>query len=213
MKVFVLGAALLASSVSFALPAAGFSAIQQAVQTEDQPTAEQEAERLNALRQAKSMEEAMQFMTPDEIAAELEIPDESEMDPSLLFTPANEGGGWLKINVSIANQTMTMFGSETLQFDQVVSTGKKGYSTVRGCYNPWLLSKNHWSRKYNSPMPWAVFFYKGYALHETPYVKALGTKASHGCVRQSGKNAKYVYETVAYYVKNYGTGSVTICVD
>ena len=41
-----------------------------------------------------------------------------------------------------------------------------------------------YSRKYDwSPMPHAIFFHQGYAIHGTGYVSRLGQPASHGCVR------------------------------
>ena len=65
-----------------------------------------------------------------------------------------------------------------------VSTARAGYHTPRGSYRPLLLKKMHYSKKYdNSPMPNSVFFYGGYAIHGTGYVKYLGRPASHGCVR------------------------------
>ncbi|MBX3021278.1 MAG: L,D-transpeptidase [Bdellovibrionales bacterium] len=172
-----------------------------------------EAERLEGLRQAQTLEEAIQFMTPEELEQEFDLPtDAAELPVEDLIQPAN-GGGWLHINVSIAKQTLVMQGSHSAPFATQVSTGSQGRGTVRGCFNPTVLSPRHRSRKYNnSPMPWAVFFYKGYALHETPYVSALGRPASHGCVRQSGPAARHVYSTVAAYRKAFGNSSVRICV-
>ena len=46
------------------------------------------------------------------------------------------------------------------------------------------------SKKYdNAPMPFAVFFNGGYAVHATFERKRLGTPASHGCVRLDPANA------------------------
>ncbi|MFW8645013.1 L,D-transpeptidase [Rhizobium beringeri] len=45
-------------------------------------------------------------------------------------------------------------------------------------------------RKYdNAPMPFAVFFNGGYAVHATFDLKRLGRPASHGCVRLHPDNA------------------------
>jgi hypothetical protein len=35
----------------------------------------------------------------------------------------------------------------------------------------------------NSPMPYSVFFYKGYAIHGTTELHRLGGPASCGCIR------------------------------
>jgi lipoprotein-anchoring transpeptidase ErfK/SrfK len=54
-----------------------------------------------------------------------------------------------------------------------------------------------YSSKYeNSPMPWSIFFYGGYAIHGTEDVKHLGQMASHGCVRLDPDNAKLLYDLV-----------------
>jgi lipoprotein-anchoring transpeptidase ErfK/SrfK len=53
------------------------------------------------------------------------------------------------------------------------------------------------SRKYDmSPMPYSVFYYGGYAIHGTNYVKSLGRPASHGCVRLHTSNAREFYNLV-----------------
>lgn len=179
---------------------------------------EDERERLQDMLNS---DEPMQFMTPEELAEEYGIPyDYSAQDNAEYLWEKSAGGVALSINVSIARQTLTMTGTYTPTFTSVVSTGieptkkiKKGKPTVRGCFRPTLLSPNHKSKKYGgSPMNWSVFFYGGYALHETPYVKQLGTPASHGCVRQNRASAKYVYQTVKWYRDNYGNGTIRICV-
>ena len=46
-----------------------------------------------------------------------------------------------------------------------VSTGRRGYYTPRGSFRPKYLKRMHYSSKYeNSPMPYSVFFYGGYAI-------------------------------------------------
>ncbi|MBI3506872.1 MAG: L,D-transpeptidase [Proteobacteria bacterium] len=84
-----------------------------------------------------------------------------------------------------------------------ISSGKKGHGTPRGCFTVDKTVRNYWSRKYNSPMPWSVFFHAGaYATHGTPYVGQLGAPASHGCVRLHPDNAKIVFETVNKYSRS-----------
>ena len=83
-----------------------------------------------------------------------------------------------------------------------VSTARKGYITPSGQYQPYLLKKLHYSRKYdNAPMPNSIFFYGGYAIHATYDVKHLGRPASHGCIRLSPQNAKWLYRLVKDYGK------------
>jgi lipoprotein-anchoring transpeptidase ErfK/SrfK len=83
-----------------------------------------------------------------------------------------------------------------------VSTGKSGYRTPTGAWNPTWLSPNHWSKKYDAPMPFAVFFTGGYAIHATDAVAKLGQPASHGCVRLAPENAAMFFELVRTYGKS-----------
>jgi len=82
-----------------------------------------------------------------------------------------------------------------------VSTGKNGYRTPTGSWNPTWLSRDHWSKTYDAPMPFAVFFHGGYAIHATDAVARLGQPASHGCVRLAPENAAMFFELVKAYGK------------
>lgn len=78
-----------------------------------------------------------------------------------------------------------------------VSTARKGYRTPTGNFQPYRLAKMHYSRKYdNAPMPHSIFFLGGYAIHATNDVKNLGRPASHGCIRLSPKNARWLFQIV-----------------
>jgi lipoprotein-anchoring transpeptidase ErfK/SrfK len=84
---------------------------------------------------------------------------------------------------------------ETYEWD--VSTGRKGYRTPTGQFQPYRMTKMHYSRKYdNAPMPHSIFFHGGYAIHATDAVDKLGRPASHGCIRLSPQNAKWLYRLV-----------------
>jgi len=90
-----------------------------------------------------------------------------------------------------------------------VSTGREGYSTPRGIYQPYLLKPMHYSSKYeNAPMPNSIFFHGGYAIHATEAINNLGRPASHGCVRLHPQNARWLY----HIVKEYGKENVFIIV-
>src|ERR1700692_2468203 len=47
-----------------------------------------------------------------------------------------------------------------------------------------------------TPMPYAVFFHRGYAVHGTMEAYNLGRAASHGCVRLRPDNAAILYSLV-----------------
>ena len=42
-------------------------------------------------------------------------------------------------------------------------------------------------------MPYAIFFYHGYAVHGTDQIARLGRPASHGCVRLDPDNAAILF--------------------
>jgi lipoprotein-anchoring transpeptidase ErfK/SrfK len=65
------------------------------------------------------------------------------------------------------------------------------------------------SRKYNNaPMPWAIFFHGGYAIHGTTDLRNLGRPASHGCVRLHPANAKAFFALVQKSGKDNTTISI-----
>ena len=70
--------------------------------------------------------------------------------------------------VSLSSQTMTVSQNGFVLYRWKVSTARKGYVTPQGSWSAKWLSKNHRSRKYDdAPMPYAVFFNGGYAVHAT----------------------------------------------
>ena len=103
-----------------------------------------------------------------------------------------------------------LFRSNTPFYRWKVSTGLtkcikkvKGKNTPGNCETPageysvkWM-DADHYSDVYdNAPMPHAIFFRGGYAIHGTVYPQHLGRKASHGCVRLSKTNAKALFDLV-----------------
>lgn len=108
--------------------------------------------------------------------------------------------------VSLTEQKMfvavTDARGKTQTFVWDVSTGKDGFDTPKGQFSPTWLSKDHKSSQYeDAPMPNAVFFYQGVAVHGTDAVARLGTPASHGCVRLSQDNAETFFSLVEAYGK------------
>jgi lipoprotein-anchoring transpeptidase ErfK/SrfK len=100
------------------------------------------------------------------------------------------------IDVNLSTQTMHV-ESATGSYDWPVSTARAGFTTPRGHFEPIGLERMHFSKKYhNSPMPYSIFFRGGYAIHGTYARSALGTPASHGCVRLSPEHAKSLYQMV-----------------
>lgn len=107
----------------------------------------------------------------------------------------------VRATVSIAEQKMQVVIEDEAGVEQiitwVVSTGARGYATPTGEYQPTWLSRNHRSRQYNNaPMPFAVFFHNGYAVHATEEIDRLGRPASHGCVRLAPEHARLFFDLV-----------------
>ena len=101
----------------------------------------------------------------------------------------------LVAKISLSSQTMTVSQNGVVKYRWPVSTGRKGYGTPTGSWSAKWVSRNHRSRKYNNaPMPFAVFFKGGYAVHATYETKRLGRPASHGCVRLHPNNAATFFQ-------------------
>ena len=78
-----------------------------------------------------------------------------------------------------------------------VSTGRSGYGTPSGVFHPQSMARHYFSRKYyNAPMPHAIFFYYGFAIHGTNDLARLGGPASHGCVRLHPSHAAALFALV-----------------
>ncbi|WP_248304948.1 L,D-transpeptidase [Devosia sp. FKR38] len=116
---------------------------------------------------------------------------------SLMVLVAPAAAAEIDIVVDVSQQTMTVTVDGVREYQWDVSTGKKGYRTPKGSYQPTRMHREYYSRKYdNAPMPYSIFFRGGYAIHGTSHVSALGSPASHGCVRLQTSNAKVLYNLV-----------------
>ena len=82
---------------------------------------------------------------------------------------------------------------------EISKSGRRYFSnTPTGWYHPTWMSRNHISKTWEVPMPYAVFFNGGIATHAAPkdsYEK-LGSRASGGCVRLHPAQAKLIFESV-----------------
>ena len=122
--------------------------------------------------------------------------------------PANASAG-VVAKIDLSNQTMQVYVNGMRKYSWPVSTARSGYRTPTGSYKPTRMHKTYYSRKYNnSPMPYSIFFYGGYAIHGTNYVKSLGRPASHGCVRLHPSNAAALFSLV----KRHGPGNTSIVI-
>ena len=105
----------------------------------------------------------------------------------------------LLVNISKSQQrlSVTIDGAEAYRWP--VSTGRRGHETPTGKFRPIRLERHWYSHEYGmTPMPWAVFFHRGYAVHGTMEAYNLGHAASHGCVRLRPDNASTLFSLVRH---------------
>ncbi|MCQ0988511.1 L,D-transpeptidase [Jiella marina] len=111
--------------------------------------------------------------------------------------------------VDLSSQTLTVIQNGKVVYRWPVSTARRGYVTPTGTWKPKRLHRMWYSRKYDmSPMPYSVFYHRGYAIHGTGAISRLGRPASHGCVRLHPANAKRFYSLV----RKHGMGNTRIIV-
>ncbi|QFY91172.1 L,D-transpeptidase [Magnetovirga frankeli] len=117
--------------------------------------------------------------------------------------------GGIKAVIDLEDQEMKVYVGGSHEYTWKVSTGRGGYITPNGTFKPQWLSRMHYSRKYDdAPMPYSVFFHKGYAVHGTTSISRLGRPASHGCVRLHPNNAKKFFNLVQRHGKSNATISI-----
>jgi hypothetical protein len=115
----------------------------------------------------------------------------------LAMAPSHKSQAAVTAKISLGQQRMEVHIDGKLTHTWAVSTGAEDFETPAGAYTPYWLSKDHRSQKYDdAPMPYAVFFRGGYAVHGTNALGRLGRPASHGCVRLSPSNARRFFELV-----------------
>lgn len=108
-----------------------------------------------------------------------------------VWTPAHAD---VVVQIDKSAQRMSVSVDGVTRYNWPVSTGRDGYGTPNGTFHPQSMMRSYFSRKYyNAPMPHAIFFYYGFAIHGTNQVRHLGQPASHGCVRLAPQNATRLF--------------------
>ena len=123
---------------------------------------------------------------------------------SLLAVPASAN---VVIRVDNSQQRMDVYVYGQPAYSWPVSTARPGFRTPPGYYRVRRMERMWYSRKYDmSPMPYALFFRGGYAIHGTSEIRRLGRPASHGCVRLSPSHAR----TLFHMVQDFGGARVVV---
>jgi hypothetical protein len=122
---------------------------------------------------------------------------------------ASDAEAKLDLFVDKSTQQISVIQNGRLLYVWPVSTGQDRFSTPSGVYAPERLERTWFSRAYyNSPMPHAIFFHHGFAIHGSYDIARLGGPASHGCVRLHPQDAALLYGMV----EQEGPGNTTIVV-
>lgn len=116
----------------------------------------------------------------------------------------------LDLYVDKSRQQISVIQNGSLLYVWPVSTGRDRFSTPTGVYAPERLERSWFSKAYyNAPMPHAIFFHNGYAIHGSYDIAQLGGPASHGCVRLHPQAAALLFAMV----EQEGPGNTTITID
>lgn len=133
---------------------------------------------------------------------------------AVAVTPVLAGNLLVTVDIERQQMQVRLDGTTIHMWD--VSTGRTGFETPAGRYQPIRMHKKYFSKTYdNAPMPYSIFFHGGYAIHGTGDLKRLGSVASHGCVRLDPANAKALFALVQQHgmlntvvrVRDRGTGT------
>jgi lipoprotein-anchoring transpeptidase ErfK/SrfK len=96
--------------------------------------------------------------------------------------------------VSLSKQEAWLLKDGKVVYGPVpVATGRASLPTPVGDFAVYYKVVDGWSRTYNAPMPYSVYFYKGDAFHEDPV-----DVRSHGCVHLTWTAARYFYDFLHY---------------
>jgi lipoprotein-anchoring transpeptidase ErfK/SrfK len=99
------------------------------------------------------------------------------------------------VDVDKSRQQMSVIVDGVPRYSWAVSTGIHG--TPSGNFRPQSLSLHHRSSLFGgAPMPYSIFYSGDFAIHGTTYVRNLGTRASHGCIRLHPDNAAILFSMV-----------------
>lgn len=126
-----------------------------------------------------------------------------------LIGTAGFASAGVNVRVDLASQRIQIDTSDGESYNWAISSGRDGFRTIRGTFQPTRLEKKWYSRKYGGNMPNAIFFRGGFAIHGTGAVGMLGRPASHGCVRLHPANAAKLFALV----QKHGKGATRIAIN
>jgi lipoprotein-anchoring transpeptidase ErfK/SrfK len=128
---------------------------------------------------------------------------------SFLSLPAADAEANVLVRISRGSQTMDVSVDGASLYTWRVSTGRAGFGTPAGVFHPQRMAARWFSTVYyNAPMPHAIFFHGGFAIHGSYDIARLGGPASHGCIRLHPNDAAILF----HLVQTQGMHNTTIVV-
>ncbi len=113
---------------------------------------------------------------------------------TLCCAPVISAQAGVVAQIDQSRQRMRVVVDGRTAYDWPVSTARRGYYTPNGSFRVGLMAPMWRSHKYHgSPMPHAMFFRGGYAIHGTYSTGSLGRRASHGCIRLAPAHAAALF--------------------
>jgi len=111
---------------------------------------------------------------------------------ALTLMAAGGADAHLRIDIDKNAQRMTVRVDGVTRHSWPISTGRAGQATPNGRFRPLTMVRKEYSRTYDAPMPYAIYFTNdGHAIHGTR--AELGAPVSNGCVRLGLRNAAVLF--------------------
>ncbi|MCI1965634.1 MAG: L,D-transpeptidase [Oscillospiraceae bacterium] len=132
-------------------------------------------------------------------------------EPEAVTVSLEKAAKPLKIDVSLQDQKVRVLDAESrLVQEFLCSSGKEGSETPIGTFTIAEGSKSRGMSFYNPRVQEGAYywtrFYNAYLFHSVPFdeneemepeeAAKLGTPASHGCIRLTTENAKWIYDHI-----------------
>jgi lipoprotein-anchoring transpeptidase ErfK/SrfK len=104
-----------------------------------------------------------------------------------------------RIVIDLSQQRLSAWEGNKRVYSYRISTGKRSTPTPTGTF--WINSKYRINRMrgrgYDIPdVPYAMYFYRGYAIHGAYWHNRFGTPVSRGCVNLRVNQARQLYNWV-----------------
>lgn len=101
------------------------------------------------------------------------------------------------IDVDLSSQTVSAYEGQEVVITFLSSTGTYRYPTVTGRF--WIYHKFETDDMsgpgyFFKDVPYTMYFFKGYGLHDTYWHDNFGTPMSHGCVNLTIEDAKWLFD-------------------